>query len=78
MLFSRTPMFVVIIVCLGTIYTLFNIKNNVMAIRTELAEVKKQMGSGEEVEPEDSDSEPEDSLETEAEVVQSFLRNEGL
>ena len=43
MLFSRTPMFVVIIVCLGTIYTLFNIKNNVMAIRTELAEVKKQM-----------------------------------
>lgn len=43
MLLSRTPIFVVIIVCLGTIYTLFNIKNNVMAIRAELGEVKKQM-----------------------------------
>lgn len=40
---SRTPMFIGIIVCLGTIHTLFNIKNNVMANRTELAEVKKQM-----------------------------------
>lgn len=43
MLLSRTPIFVVIIMCLGTIYMLFNIKNNVMSIRSELAEVQKQM-----------------------------------
>ena len=42
-MFSRIPMFIIIIVCLGTIYTLFNIKNNVMTNRTELSEVKKQI-----------------------------------
>ena len=43
MLLNRTPIFIVIIMCLGTVYMLFNIKNNVMAIRAELAEVQKQM-----------------------------------
>lgn len=43
MLFSRTPIFVVVVLCLGTVYTLFNIKNNVMTIRSELVEVKKQI-----------------------------------
>lgn len=43
MLLSRTPIFIVIIMCLGTVYMLFNIKNNVMAIRAELAEVSKQI-----------------------------------
>lgn len=43
MLFSRVPIFMVIIVCLVTIYGLFSIKNNVMALRAELTEVKKQI-----------------------------------
>lgn len=43
MLLNRTPIFIVVIMCLGTVYMLFNIKNNVMAIRAELAEVKKQI-----------------------------------
>jgi len=43
MMLNRIPIFVVIIVCLGTVYLLFNIKNNVMAIRAELAEVRKQI-----------------------------------
>ena len=40
---SRTPIFIVVMMCLGTIYMLFNIKNNVMTIRAELAEVAKQI-----------------------------------
>jgi len=43
MLLNRTPIFMVIIMCLGTVYMLFNIKNNVTAIRAELVEVNKQM-----------------------------------
>ncbi len=43
MLLSRTPIFIVVMMCLGTVYMLFNIKNNVMAIRSELAEVTKQI-----------------------------------
>jgi hypothetical protein len=43
MLLNRTPVLIVFIMCLGTVYMLFNIKNNVMMIRSELAEVQKQM-----------------------------------
>lgn len=40
---TRTPIFIVVMMCLGTVYMLFNIKNNVMTIRAELAEVTKQI-----------------------------------
>ena len=43
MLLSRTPIFIVVMMCLGTVYMLFSIKNNVMAIRAELSEVRKQI-----------------------------------
>lgn len=43
MLINRIPVYAVLIVCLVTVYTLFNIKDNVMTIRMELSEVNKQI-----------------------------------
>jgi len=43
MLINRIPIYAVLIVCLVTVYTLFNIKDNVMTIRMELSEVNKQI-----------------------------------
>ena len=40
---TKTPIYIVLMLCLATVYTLFNIKDRVMSIRTELSEVKKQM-----------------------------------
>ena len=43
MLLNRTPIYMVLSLCLITVYTLFNIKDNVMSIRAELREVSKQV-----------------------------------
>jgi hypothetical protein len=43
MLFNRAPILIIAAMCLGTICVLFNIKNGVMAIRSELSQVKKQI-----------------------------------
>lgn len=43
MLLNRTPIYRVLSLCLITVYTLFNIKDNVMSIRAELREVSKQV-----------------------------------
>ena len=40
---SKTPLYLVLTLCLATVYTLFNIKERVMSIRGELVEVKKQV-----------------------------------
>ena len=39
----RMPLYLVLTLCLVTVYTLFNIKDRVMSIRSELIEVKKQV-----------------------------------
>ena len=43
MFLSRTPIYIVLILCLITVCVLFNIKDSVMTIRMELREVSKQM-----------------------------------
>jgi len=40
---NRIPVYIVLIICLVTAYTLFTIKDNVMTIRMELSEVNKQI-----------------------------------
>ena len=43
MLLEKSPIYIVFIVCLMSIYTLFNIKENVMSIKGELTEVNNQV-----------------------------------
>ena len=43
MLLEKSPIYIVVIVCLMSVYTLFNIKENVMSIRGELTEVNSQV-----------------------------------
>lgn len=43
MLLEKTPVSIVIITCLITIYTLFNIKEGVISIKSEIVEVNKQL-----------------------------------
>jgi hypothetical protein len=43
MLLEKSPVYIVVIVCLISIYTLFTIKENVMSIKTELTEVNSQV-----------------------------------
>ncbi|RTK92114.1 MAG: hypothetical protein EKK61_06195 [Rickettsiales bacterium] len=43
MLLEKTPISIVLIICLITIYTLFNIKEGVIAIKGEIAEVDNQL-----------------------------------
>ncbi|MDG1437194.1 MAG: hypothetical protein P8P83_05400 [Rickettsiaceae bacterium] len=40
---NRLPAYLVLILCMITVYTLFTIKDNVMTIRMELVEVNKQI-----------------------------------
>lgn len=40
---NRIPVYIVLMLCSITVYTLFSIKNNVMSIRAELTEVNKQI-----------------------------------
>ena len=43
MLLEKSPIYIVFIVCLMSIYALFNIKENVMSIKGELTEVNNQV-----------------------------------
>ncbi len=43
MLLEKSPIYIVVIVCLMSVYTLFTIKENVMSIRGELTEVNSQV-----------------------------------
>ena len=43
MLLEKSPIYIVFIVCLMSIYALFNIKENVMSIKGELTEVNHQV-----------------------------------
>ncbi|GAB4163918.1 MAG: hypothetical protein Tsb006_3250 [Rickettsiaceae bacterium] len=43
MLLERTPIYIVLSICLATIYALFSIKENVMSLRAELLEVNSQI-----------------------------------
>jgi len=43
MLLEKSPIYIVFIVCLISIYALFNIKENVMSIKGELTEVNNQV-----------------------------------
>lgn len=43
MLLEKSPIYIVVIVCLMSVYTLFNIKENVMSIKGELTEVNNQV-----------------------------------
>lgn len=43
MLLEKSPVYIVFIVCLMSIYALFNIKENVMSIKGELTEVNNQV-----------------------------------
>lgn len=43
MLFEKSPISLILIICLITIYSLFNIKENVMSLRSELKEVNNQL-----------------------------------
>ena len=43
MLLEKSPVYIVVIVCLLSVYTLFTIKENVMGIKSELTEVNSQV-----------------------------------
>ncbi len=43
MLLEKSPIYIVLIVCLISVYTLFTIKENVMSIKGELTEVNSQV-----------------------------------
>lgn len=43
MLLEKSPVYIVIVVCLVSVYTLFTIKENVTTIREELTEVNSQL-----------------------------------
>lgn len=43
LIINRIPVYIVLMLCSITVYTLFSIKNNVMTIRMELNEVSKQI-----------------------------------
>jgi len=43
MLLEKSPIYIVVIVCLMSVYALFNIKENVMSIKGELTEVNNQV-----------------------------------
>jgi hypothetical protein len=43
MLLEKSPIYIVLIVCLISIYTLFTIKENVVGIKNELTEVNNQV-----------------------------------
>ena len=43
MLLEKSPIYIVFIVCLMSIYALFNIKENIMSIKGELTEVNNQV-----------------------------------
>lgn len=43
MIIYRTPVYLAVILCLITIYGLFSVKDNVMTLKAELQEVKKQV-----------------------------------
>jgi hypothetical protein len=43
LIINRIPVYIVLILCSVTVYTLFNIKNSVMTIRMELNEVNNQI-----------------------------------
>ncbi|PCJ26289.1 MAG: hypothetical protein COA94_05380 [Rickettsiales bacterium] len=45
MLLNRVPVYIILILCLITVCTLFSIKSNVIIIRAELSEVNKQLQS---------------------------------
>ena len=43
MIIHRIPIYIALILCLITTYGLFSVKDNVMALKFELQEVKKQL-----------------------------------
>lgn len=43
MILHRIPVYIALVLCLSTIYGLFTVKDNVMALKSELQEVKKQV-----------------------------------
>lgn len=43
MLLEKSPIYIVVIICLMSVYTLFTIKENVMSIKGELVEVNSQV-----------------------------------
>ncbi len=43
MILYRAPAYIILLICLVTIYGLFKIKDNVMSLRYELSEINKQL-----------------------------------